>query len=155
MGIGGWVTTPSTTYWFSHNWSTNDLRQFLPIDKALQRYITSWEALAQPCVILTVFHKCDTRPGIIRIQSGSDNTGAEANINHGFSTTLILADTIKLISLKQLQFNSFLHIHHFPGEKNIDADNLSRGRTSDFPDSTRIHFRSERYFRSESISEVH
>ena len=71
---------------------------------------------------------------------GSDNTGAEANINHGFSTTLVLADIIKMIPLKQLQFNSFLHIHHIPGEKNIDADNLSRGKTSDFPDSTRILF---------------
>ena len=117
MGIGGWVTTPSNTYWFSHTWSTHDLQSFLSLDKALQRYISSWEALAQLCIILTVFQKCNTRPGIIRIQSGSDNTGAEANINHGFSTTLVLADIIKMISLKQLQFNSFLHIHHIPGEK--------------------------------------
>ena len=140
MGIGGWVTTPSNTYWFSHTWSTHDLQSFLSLDKALQRYITSWEALAQLCIILTVFQKCNTRPGIIRIQSGSDNTGAEADINHGFSTTLVFADIIKMISLKQLQFNSFLHIHYIPGEKNIDADNLSRGKTSDFPDSTRILF---------------
>ena len=32
-------------------------------------------------------------------QSGSDNTGAEANINHGFSTTEVLSDIIKLVSL--------------------------------------------------------
>ena len=74
MGIGVWVTIQSSTFWFSHIWSTNDLKHFLPIDKALQRYITSWEALAQLCIITTVFQRCDTRPGIIRIQSGSDNT---------------------------------------------------------------------------------
>ena len=134
------MTTQSSTFWFSHIWSTKDLKRFLPLDKALQRYITSWEALARLCIITTVFQKRHTRPGIIRIQSGSDNTGAEANINHGCCTTFILADIIKLVSLKQLQFNSFLHIHHIPGEKNIDADNLSRGKTSDFPDSTRVNF---------------
>ena len=104
MGIGGWVITPSTTYWFSQNWSTHDLRKFLPIDKALQRYITSWKPWPNSA---SFCQNCDTRPGIIRIQSGSDDTGAEANINHGFSTTLILADIIKLISITKLQFNSF------------------------------------------------
>ena len=139
---GHWrrVTIQSSTYWFSHIWDKEDLQTFLPITKVLQRYITSWEALAQLCIILTVFQQCETRPGIINIQSGSDNTGAEANINHGFSTTEILADIIKLVSLKQIQCNSILNIHHIPGEKNIDADNLSRGRASDFSDKLRVVF---------------
>ena len=72
MGIGGWVTINSATFWFSQLWGTEDLQKFLPISKALQRYITSWEALAQLCIILTVFQKSETRPGIINIQSGSD-----------------------------------------------------------------------------------
>ena len=98
-GIGGWVTISTSTFWFSQIWKTADLQvdlqEFLPISKALQRYITSWEALAQLCVILTVFQKSESRPGIINIQSGSDTTGAEANINHGFSTTEILSDPMQ------------------------------------------------------------
>ena len=84
--------------------------------------------------------KCTYRPGIINIQSGSDNTGAEANINHGFSTTEVLSDIIKLVSIKQIQFNTLLNVHHVPGEKNIKADDLSRGRLSTFPENMRVFF---------------
>ncbi len=137
MGIGGWVTH-SSTYWFSQIWNKSDLQTCLPISKELQRYITSWEALAQLCIILTVFQKRETRPGIINMQSGSDNTGAEANINHGFSTTDILAEIIKLASITQIQCNTVLNVHHIPAEKNIDADKLSRGKLSSFPDELRV-----------------
>ena len=89
--------------------------------------ISSWEALAQLC-----------RPGNITIQSGSDNTGAEANINHGFSNTEVLSDVIKLVSLQQVRCNIFLNIHHIPGEKNSDADDLSRGRTSNFCSDSQV-----------------
>ena len=82
MGIGGWVTIQSSSFWFSQIWNKSDLLTFLPVTKDLQRYTTSWEALAQLCIILTVHQKCETRPGIINIQSGSDNTGAEANITY-------------------------------------------------------------------------
>ncbi len=139
MGIGGWVTIQLSTYWCSQIWNKTDLQPFLPITKELQRYITSWEALAQLCIILTVFQKCETRPGILNIQSGSDNTGAEANTNHGFSTTEILADIIKVVSIKQIQCNIIPNVHHIPGEKNIDADNLSRGKLSSFFDELRVN----------------
>ena len=140
MGIGGWISIDSSIFWFSQKWNKVDLEKFLPISKCLQRYITSWEALAQLCIILMVHSKCTYRPGIINIQSGSDNTGAEANINHGFSTTEILSDIIKLVSIKQIQFNTLLNVHHIPGEKNIKADDLSRGRLSTFPESMRVLF---------------
>ena len=134
------MTIQSSTYWCSHLWNKEDLQTFLPITKALQRYITSREALAQLCIILTVFQKCEPRAGIINIQSGSDNTGAEANINQGFSTTETLAVIIKLDSIKQIQCNTILNVHHIPGEKNIDADNLSRGKLSSFSDQMRVDF---------------
>ena len=139
MGIGGWVSFGST-FWFSHKWTNVDLKIFLPVPKPLQRYITSWEALAQLCIILMVHSKCTYRPGIINIQSGSDNTGAEANINHGFSTTDVLADIIKLVSTKQIQYNMMLNVHHVPGEKNTTADDLSRGRLSAFDENMRVLF---------------
>ena len=99
---------------------------------------TSWEALAQLCIVLIVHEKCEPRPGLTNIQSGSDNTGAEANINHGFSTTEVLSDIIKLVSMTQLRCNGLLKAHHIPGEKNIDADNLSRGKTSSFSHKWKI-----------------
>ena len=146
MGIGGWINIGHTRYWFSQLWKKPDLESYLPIHKELQRYISSWEALAQLCIILSVNKKCECRPGLISIQSGSDNTGAEANINHGFSTTEILSDVIKLVSTTQMQLNLILRVHHIPGEKNIDADDLSRGRTSNFDPKFRVNFHLEDIF---------
>ena len=56
MGIGGWVMINSATFWFSQLWKTEDLQKFLPISKALQRYITSWEPL-QKSVLSSLFSK--------------------------------------------------------------------------------------------------
>ena len=145
-GIGGWVQIGNTRFWFSQLWSKSDLETHLPIHKELQRYITSWEALAQLCIVLSVNRKCECRPGLISIQPGSDNTGAEANINHGFSTTEILSDIIKLVSTTQMQLNVSLHVHHIPGEKNIEADDLSRGRVSNFDPMLRVDFHLEDIF---------
>ena len=138
MGIGGWIKLEDKLFWFSHLWNKQELQPFLDIPKSLQRYISSWEALAQLCILLLVNQKCTIRPGIISIQSGSDNTGAEANINHGFSNTEVLSDIIKLVSLQQIRCNIFLNIHHIPGEKNIDADDLSRGRITRFCPNSRV-----------------
>ena len=146
MGIGGWINIGQTRYWFSQLWNKPDLESYLPIHRELQRYISSWEALAQLCVILAVNKKCECRPGLISIQSGSDNTGAEANINHGFSTTEILSDIIKLVSTTQMQLNLILRAHHIPGEKNIEADDLSRGRTSNFDPRFRVDFQLQDIF---------
>ena len=138
MGIGGWIKLEDEIFWFSHLYTKQDIEPFLNIPKQLQRYISSWEALAQLCILLVVHQKCTNRPGIITIQSGSDNTGAEANINHGFSNTEVLSDIIKLVSLQQVRCNVFLNIHHIPGEENTDADDLSRGRTSNFCPDLRV-----------------
>lgn len=138
MGIGGWIKSEDKLFWFSHLWNKQELQPFLDIPKSLQRYMSSWEALAQLCILLLVNQKCTIRPGIISIQSGSDNTGAEANINHGFSNTKVLSDIIKWVSTQQIRFNIFLNIHHIPGEKNTDADDLSRGRISRFCPSSRV-----------------
>lgn len=92
MGMGGWVTIQSSTFWFSETWTRPELIPFLAVHKDLQRYITSWEALAQLCIVLIVHQKCEPRPGLINIPPGSHNTGAEANINHGFSTTEVLSE---------------------------------------------------------------
>ena len=84
--------------------------------------------MAQLCIILIliVHQTCEPRPGVIHIQSGLDNTGAEANINHGFLTTVVLSDIIKLVSMVQLRSNTFLNVHHIPGEKSTDADGPNR-----------------------------
>ena len=76
---GGWVTIPTGTFWFSETWTKSNLTEYITVEKELQRYITSWEAMAQLCIILIVHQQCEPRPGLLNIQSGSDNTGAEAN----------------------------------------------------------------------------
>ena len=146
MGLGGWVQIGSVTFLFSQTWNKTELQPFLNLPKSLQRYITSWETLAQLGIVSTVHNKSSQRPGIIDIQSGSDNTGAEANINHGFSTTEVLSDIIKLVCIKQIQYNTFLNIHQIPGEKNVDADDLSWGRTSNFDPKSRTQINLVEFF---------
>lgn len=73
--------------------------------------------MAQLCIMLIAHQKCEPRPGLINNQSGSDKSGAETGINHGFLTTEILSDIIKLVSMVQLRSNTFLHVHLIPGEK--------------------------------------
>ena len=141
MGIGGWVTINSATFWFSQLWRTEDLQKFLPISKALQRYITSWEALLPNSALSSLFSK-NPKPDRESSTSNQDptDTGAEANTNHGFSTTEVLADIIKLVSITQIKCNTLLNVHHIPGEKNILADDLSRGKLSSFSEDFRICF---------------
>ncbi len=67
MGIGGWATIQSSTFGFSETWTRQVFIPFLVVHKDLQRY-TSWEALAQICIILIVHQKCEPRPGLINIQ---------------------------------------------------------------------------------------
>ena len=119
MGIG------SCTFWFSHSWKKSDLSPFLPVSLKIH----------QLCIIFVMRNKCTYCAGIISIQSGSDNTGAEANINHCFSTAEIMADIIKLVSIKQIQCNTILNIHRTPGEKNVGADS---GKSSKFPEEFRV-----------------
>ena len=129
MGIGGCVTIQSSTVWFSETWTRPSAVH------------TSWEALAQLCIILIVHEKCEPCLRVVNIQSASGNTGAEANINHRFSTTEVLSDIIKLVSMTQLPCNTLQqNVHHIPGEKNTDADNLSRGKTSSFSHKWKISF---------------
>ena len=139
MGIGGWVSIYSSTFLVQPSLGQTTLLHHLPVHKDLRRYITSWEAFAQLCILLTLHKQCEPRPGLISLQSGSDNTGAKTNINHGFSNTEILAD-ITIISIAQLRCNKLLDIHRIPGEKNIDADDLSRGKISCFRPNLRIEF---------------
>lgn len=58
MGIGGWAQLESNIFWFSQTWKKSE--SFLPVTKSLQRYITSWEALAQLCIILVVHENVPT-----------------------------------------------------------------------------------------------
>ena len=69
MGIGGWVTIQSSTFWFSETWTKHDSSHSLTRAKDLQKCITSWDAFAQLCIILTVHQNCEPRPGLIDIQS--------------------------------------------------------------------------------------
>lgn len=107
--------------------------------------------LGKPLHNLALFLLFTTNPlkdqeSCINIQSGSDNTGAEANINSGFSTTEELSDIIKLVCIKQIQYNTFFSIHQIPGEKNVDADDLSRGRTSNFDPESRAQINLVEFF---------
>ena len=55
-------------------------------------------------MILIVHEKCEPRPGLTNIQC------AEANINHGFSTTEVLSDITKLVSMTQLCCSTLLNV---------------------------------------------
>ena len=138
MGIGGWVTISTSTFWFSQIWKTEDLQKILPVAKALQRYITSWEAF----VLSSLFSR-NPKPDL---ESLTSNPGLTVHVPKPTSTmdslqlTEILSDIIKLVSIIQIRCNTLLNVHHIPGEKNTLADDLSRGKLSSFSNDFRICF---------------
>ncbi len=55
------------------------------------------------------------------------------------------------IGITQLRCNALLNVHHIPGEKNTDADNLRRGRTSSFSTQSQ----SQHHFWHHAFPKVH
>jgi hypothetical protein len=126
--IGGFIRFPSgTTIWFSEKFTFDDFNKLnIPVTPEMQKCIASFETLAQ-IAILYIFSR--SSPGFrfpLRIQSLTDNSGTEAGGNKLFSTTSPLNHFLERLTLLCTISGMELDLSHISGDRNDEADALSR-----------------------------
>ena len=98
----------------------------IPVASDSQKDISSYELLAQMC-LLFCFHRL--LPGHrlnITVRSLSDNSGAEATGNKLFATTFPLCLFAERLCILSSLLNASLDISHISGASNELADAISR-----------------------------
>ena len=144
IGIGGfiqWEEGPCTL--FSQTWTLDDLAILgLPLQHPAHRDITCYEALAQLGLMLCLRSVVPSARWVVRMRTLSDNTGAEAGINKLYSSHFQLSAFLKRLCMLACLTGIELDVGHVPGEKNDDADWLSRwnDQPCHFPASFRRTF---------------
>ena len=126
--IGGFIYFPSgTVIWFSEKFTFNDFAALdIPVTKEMQKCIASFETLAQ-MAIRYIFSR--SSPGFrfpLRIPSLTDNTGTEAGGNKLFSTKSPLNHFLERLTLLCTISGMELDLSHISGDRNEEADELSR-----------------------------
>ncbi len=86
-GIGGFIrTTSHQCFWFSERFVKHDFTALqIPIEDDLQKIISVLELLAQIAIVFTLARTFPGHRVPIRINSFSDNTGAESGSNKLFT----------------------------------------------------------------------
>ena len=92
---------PPIDCWFSETWTRTQLTPFLAVPKNLQRYSTLhpgklWPNYALYSLSMKSANHVQDLPTFNPVPT-------KANINHGFSTTEVLSDITKLVSMTQLR----------------------------------------------------
>ena len=126
--IGGFIRFPSgTAVWFSETFSYAKFESMhIPVSKEMQKCIACFETLAQ-IAILFIFSR--SSPGFrypLRIPSLTDNTGAEAGGNKLFSMSSPMNLFLEKLTLLCTFSGMELDLSHISGERNEEADALSR-----------------------------
>ncbi|CAE7469933.1 unnamed protein product, partial [Symbiodinium necroappetens] len=128
LGIGGFIEFPgSSPIWFSERYSLSDFKYLdLPLHRDAQRDISCWETLAQVGLMLLFAHFCPGGRMRLTLPSFSDNTGAEAVCAKLLTTKTPLCFFAQLVAMVSTRLGIRLDVQHISGERNIDADLLSR-----------------------------
>lgn len=133
--VGGFLQFPNGDIrWFSERWSVTDFQALdIPVNNDSQKDISSYELLAQICLVYCFIHlKPGQRLGIT-IRSWSDNTGAEATGNTLFTTTFPLCLFAERLCILSSLAHAELDISHISGASNDLADAISRWNMDRLP----------------------
>ena len=128
IGIGGFIQwSDGPCAWFSETWTLDDLASLgLPLQRPAHRNITCYEALAQLGLMLCLRSVVPSARWAVRLRTLSDNTGAEAGINKLYSSQYPLSAFLQRLCMLACLTGIELDVGRVPGEKNNDADRLSR-----------------------------
>ena len=128
LGIGGFVEFPgSPPMWFSERYSLSDFKYLdLPLHHDAQRDISCWETLAQVGLMLLYAQFCPGGRMRLILPSFSDNTGAEAVCAKLLTTKSPLCFFAQLVAMVSTRLGIRLDVQHISGERNEEADLLSR-----------------------------
>ena len=128
LGVGGFIEFPgSSPIWFSERYSLSDFKHLdLPLHRDAQRDISCWETLAQVGLMLLFAHFCPGGRMRLTVPSFSDNTGAEAVCAKLPTTKTPLCFFAQLVAMVSTRLGIRLDVQHISGERNEEADLLSR-----------------------------
>ena len=147
FGLGGWLISSTQVAWFSEQFDMTALRRFMPqLNKDAQKYIASFEILAQLGLLIGAIDHLHFDQMALCIPSASDNTAAESSINRLLSNKEPAATFLQMISQLAWQRNVSLQITHIPGTQNTWADNLSRNKLTQWTHYPRFRLPLERFF---------
>ncbi|CAE7443250.1 unnamed protein product [Symbiodinium sp. CCMP2592] len=127
-GVGGWLRLPSgRLLWFSHRYTVSDFTNLgLPMQPDANLDISSYETLAQ-CFVLLAFWKAHGSGRLaLTLPALSDNSGAESLCNKLYTSKVPLNLFVRKLSMWSSITGVTLDCSHISGEKNEDADWLSR-----------------------------
>ena len=114
----------------------------LQLGEDLQRYITSFETLAQIGLLFVAAHSYPAHRFPICLRTLSDNTGAESGSNKLWSMTYPLCVFLEKLCLVSAVTGMELDVSHIPGAQNVEADDLSRwDQKGSIPHSFKEHER--------------
>ncbi|CAE7785030.1 unnamed protein product [Symbiodinium sp. CCMP2592] len=127
-GVGGWLLLPSgRLLWFAHRYTVKDFLDLgLPMQADANLDISSYETLAQ-CFVLLAFWKAHGSGRLaLTLPALSDNSGAESVCNKLYTSKVPLNLFVRKLSMWSSITGVTLDCSHIAGEKNDDADLLSR-----------------------------
>ncbi|CAE7036464.1 unnamed protein product [Symbiodinium sp. CCMP2592] len=127
-GVGGWLLLPcGRLLWFSHRYTVQDFLELgLPMQPDANLDISSYETLAQ-CYVLLAFWKAHGSGRLaLTLPALSDNSGAESVCNKLYTSKVPLNLFVRKLSMWSSITGVTLDCSHIAGEKNDDADLLSR-----------------------------
>ena len=144
-GIGGWLRFPSgRTVWFSQLFEVQQFTALgIPVQSDANLDISSYETLAQ-CFVLLAFWKCSGAGRLaLKLPALSDNSGAEAVCNKLYTSKAPLNLFVRKLCMWSALSGISLECSHIAGEKNDDADFVSRwdGDASTLPSRLRTEDR--------------
>ena len=145
-GVGGWLKLAGgQTAWLSHRYTVSDFTSLgLPMQSNANLDISSYETLAQCFVLLCCWKLSGSGRLAVSLPALSDNTGAESVCNRLYTSKVPLNLFVKKLSMWSSMTGIQLECSHISGEKNDDADLLSRwDGHSELPDrfltESRVH----------------
>ncbi|CAE7198904.1 unnamed protein product [Symbiodinium sp. CCMP2592] len=127
-GVGGWLLLPGgRLLWFAHRYTVKDFLDLgLPMQADANLDISSYETLAQ-CFVLLAFWKAHGSGRLaLALPALSDNSGAESVCNKLYTSKVPLNLFVRKLSMWSSITGVALDCSHIAGEKNDDADLLSR-----------------------------
>ncbi|CAE7407898.1 unnamed protein product, partial [Symbiodinium sp. CCMP2592] len=137
IGIGGFIAFPSGAYiWFSQAWQLSDLSVLgLELRRPAHKDIACYETLAQIALVHAYRSVFPSGRVVVRLPSFSDNASTEALGAKLYTAKWPLGAFAQKLSLISAASGIELDISHIAGEKNDDADLLSRwNQTDSLPD---------------------
>ena len=133
FAIGGYITFPSGEFWFSECFSVSDFAfADLPLKSEAHKDISCYECLGQIALVwlLSTLHPMCRLS--LKLRTWCDNSGAESASNKMFTTSWPFAAFVQRLALLSSFTGIHLDVQHIPGDKNVEADYLSRWKPPAF-----------------------